>query len=116
MAHEMRVEGPADLIPLTAEERDSLTLRGLREVRLKAYENGELKGPAKLIDLPRFLRLGDTTVRGYESGRTTPRMTLPEMVMVARKFGVTVEELNCCYENTQKAKEIELLKKLQESE
>ncbi|MDA9868108.1 hypothetical protein N9C85_01600 [Synechococcus sp. AH-224-I15] len=115
MAHEVRVEGPPELVPLTAEERESLTLRGLREARLKAYENGELKGSAKLIDLPRFLKLGDTTVRGYESGRTVPRMTLPKLVAMAGKYGVTVEELNICWENTQNQKETELLKKLQAS-
>lgn len=114
MAHEVRVEGPQELVPLTAEERETLTLKGLRETRLRAYENGELKGPAKLIDLPRFLRLGDTTVRGYESGRTTPRSTLPEMVLLARKYGVTVEEFLCCWENTQKEAEARKLRELEE--
>jgi len=108
MRHDVRVEGPPSLIPLTEEERKTLTLRGLREARLKLYENGEFKGPARSTDLHRYLGLGDTTCRGYESGRTTPRMTLPEMVRIARRYGVTVEELLVCWENTQAAYEARL--------
>ena len=114
MPHDVRVEGPPSLVPLTPEERKTMTLRGLREARLKVYENDVCKGPARLTDMPRFLRMGDTTIRGYESGRTVPRMSLPKMVWFAEKFGVTVEELALCWENGQKLREAEQLRKLQE--
>jgi len=105
---------------LTEEERKTMTLDDLRQTRLEALLDGEpvtryLPRPGATGDrvattsptldhLAAATEITMSSIRGYWAGRTTPRMTLPEMIRFAGCLGLTVEELGALAANTAKAR------------
>lgn len=57
-------------------------LRGLRE-----------RVGLKLVDVASRLEVGESTVRNWEKGRTTPTLSLPQFVAILRLYKCTPNQL-----------------------
>lgn len=97
---QIQISGPAHLIPLTKEERTSMTFRQLFDARLTVLKNG-MKSPVRLEEIETFFGISATTLRAYCNGRSVPRDSLTELIEFSRRLGITCEELHCCWINTQ---------------
>jgi transcriptional regulator with XRE-family HTH domain len=94
------VAGPTALVPLTEDERQSLTVRALITARLRVSQDG-LPVPVRLESVADYLGFSATTIRAWCNGRSVPRAPLADLVMLSRRLGVTCEELMRTWVNTQ---------------